>query len=1489
MAKKADARTFNVGVIGLSGTEREKGQYGVGKSCLCNRFIHQVQDKYHTEHISVLSQCDFAGRVINNDHFLYWGEAIKTDDGNNYTFHVVEQTEFIDDVSFQPFKTGRTDPYIKRCVAVKVQSAEKLMYICKDQLGMETDSSYEQKLMPEGRLNIDGFLCCFDVSQVSQRSSEKQCEFVASLLLAALKTKKPVVLVATKQDEADDQLVRDLERLLTRREFKGTVPLVETSAHENVNVEAAFMLLAYLIDRSKPRFKILPYVDAARQRREICQVATEAYRHLLRSQISDPRTVWTAARRRLQSEQDFGHYIDLFGTEQARNEFRRHTKLLRDEQVRLREHHYLQQLPRLLRHYLPSLDVVGERSWVTVQRSMQTHPDFSSHFVEVCQPGESWKTTEEFLDNNEEKRIPFDLLNSQEAENCFRNHLSELQARRRKKELQQQFKQLLEENPQVTVGRPLSETYVFLVGKECYTGLDESERAAVYEDHQQELRIRARHAFHEMLWEHSELFWSLSATQRLTREDLNAINQALQNDNRYRILARMEEERKVMILNHLGFLQCPSRDRCYYRDSCVDNQLVQLLADHSARCASQDSSPVRESSVGESALNLVLLGKDGLAITLNHEIRVCVLLDYRPIDGDVTREQNALATANFKPHGCICVYNSEETLEYLHTSLEQWLSSPAEREEWLIQGFPIIFLHAHHPNLSHKQQEILHEQGQQLAHRMHAEFIDAAGEDWEAERVVGYEDASGEEDTEQLPFHENQIQEALQTIICRASNTSQGWSLDALHPPIRICMCVMCGDPFPLEVPLGPLLNSEGLRVGPENPYAVTLQAYLESHRQQVEVEVTSYHGRPPVPERTILHGYILVYSAQRRASLATLRAFAAHLPAVPRLIVAVADSGGAAQLFFNNEVSQALIREGNQLADELGAVFMTTTANFRLQTAAYLPFFLDVLELREQSEAACMAPLEEPCPPAYEDDRLQYMDRRPPAPLPKYYDMYQTAKSSTSNSQSTDSEPVYDQPNLYQSHYSDSEHERASSASPPASDEIYSEVQLQDEAGSEYLVRPSFVRTQRNVYKDGRVAEPVNSQGGDGTWTRNQAYGGAQNKTSSSSLSPHSNLYHVHHPYPARHSQAGMLSHYGPAASNSQVTAPLAIPEPIEIADYSLVKDAVACEEPDNDYALVDDALPPGQLHRIRSTKSPLRYATKAHTDSEDSEFSSLERNHNTPSTKTKKGQRQIPHRKKSKHRVQYVPDSHSASSFQPRGNSAHKHKDAAPEGGDGLYESVMHFQTLPRYGPASTEEKEYDLNDSDHWSSRLLGFKTLRADPEKQRRKDERRRQKEEDKKLKETQKRKNKKKDCKVLGPQQGGCCLEDFPSSVDYPLVPLFVEKCITYIENEGMNTEGIYRIPGNRAQGDLFVAKFNEDPQVDIASLEIPVNAVATVLKSFFNELSEPLVPRFLHEELMEAAGVPDKSSRLLMLRGVVKKLPDQNFEVLKYLICHLRR
>lgn len=64
MARKSDnIKAINVAIVGLSGTEKDKGQVGVGKSCLCNRFMRSLNDDYSVDHISVLSQV-----IITN----YW-------------------------------------------------------------------------------------------------------------------------------------------------------------------------------------------------------------------------------------------------------------------------------------------------------------------------------------------------------------------------------------------------------------------------------------------------------------------------------------------------------------------------------------------------------------------------------------------------------------------------------------------------------------------------------------------------------------------------------------------------------------------------------------------------------------------------------------------------------------------------------------------------------------------------------------------------------------------------------------------------------------------------------------------------------------------------------------------------------------------------------------------------------------------------------------------------------------------------------------------------------------------------------------------------------------------------------------------------------------------------------------------------------------------------------------------------------------------------
>merc|ERR1712002_244527 len=121
------------------------------------------------------------------------------------------------------------------------------------------------------------------------------------------------------------------------------------------------------------------------------------------------------------------------------------------------------------------------------------------------------------------------------------------------------------------------------------------------------------------------------------------------------------------------------------------------------------------------------------------------------------------------------------------------------------------------------------------------------------------------------------------------------------------------------------------------------------------------------------------------------------------------------------------------------------------------------------------------------------------------------------------------------------------------------------------------------------------------------------------------------------------------------------------------------------------------------------------------------------------------------------------------------------------------------------------------------------------------------------------------------------------------IPLFVKKCVDYIEEKGLLVEGIYRVPGNRAHVDLLFEKFKEDHTIDIATLDIPVNAVATALKGFFNELSSPLIPSNFYEELLETCVITNKSMRYDALKKVISRFPEDNFIMLKYLTSHISK
>lgn len=68
-----------------------------------------------------------------------------------------------------------------------------------------------------------------------------------------------------------------------------------------------------------------------------------------------------------------------------------------------------------------------------------------------------------------------------------------------------------------------------------------------------------------------------------------------------------------------------------------------------------------------------------------------------------------------------------------------------------------------------------------------------------------------------------------------------------------------------------------------------------------------------------------------------------------------------------------------------------------------------------------------------------------------------------------------------------------------------------------------------------------------------------------------------------------------------------------------------------------------------------------------------------------------------------------------------------------------------------------------------------------------------------------------------------------------------------------------------------------------------INSVASVLKTWFRELPDPLLTRQLYPEFIRAANIEDPSLQLMNLHQVTNQLPDPNYATLKFLMCHLNK
>ncbi|KAK9889819.1 hypothetical protein WA026_007187 [Henosepilachna vigintioctopunctata] len=138
---------------------------------------------------------------------------------------------------------------------------------------------------------------------------------------------------------------------------------------------------------------------------------------------------------------------------------------------------------------------------------------------------------------------------------------------------------------------------------------------------------------------------------------------------------------------------------------------------------------------------------------------------------------------------------------------------------------------------------------------------------------------------------------------------------------------------------------------------------------------------------------------------------------------------------------------------------------------------------------------------------------------------------------------------------------------------------------------------------------------------------------------------------------------------------------------------------------------------------------------------------------------------------------------------------------------------------------------------------------------------------------------------------GVPLEQCIPSSRNQYVPKFVEVCTDIVDERGLQTVGIYRVPGNNASITALSEEVNRNYE-DVPTDDVrwnDVHVVSSLLKSFFRKLPDSLVTNTFYLSFIRADKIEDAKQRMQELKRLVKSLPPHNYYTLKHLVLHLNR
>ena len=331
-------RVFRVAVVGCPRLviTNDPTFSGVGKSCLCNRFVRP--EAYTEAHDSTVSTDNWTEKpAYNGDHFLYWGAASKyVGEGAKIRFQVIEQTEFCELVGtgLQRLRPHPSDQnYLQRatCVRVASQSPSKTAYQTNPEGAYATSASSTQtvrstQLFPNDDFGgakgqgVCAYVCVFDPTLVGEEMT-RQKDFLTELLLQISKTKKRMVLACVKCDAVDEGK-RRLGYGLANSVLKKPIPYIETSARESINVDEVFFIAATGSAKKKKGLTAgkhptssFTYKEGADSKKQDTNQARDAYRRLLMRKVTHFSCLWNDILPVLEVEPEYNHLLKIGGEE----------------------------------------------------------------------------------------------------------------------------------------------------------------------------------------------------------------------------------------------------------------------------------------------------------------------------------------------------------------------------------------------------------------------------------------------------------------------------------------------------------------------------------------------------------------------------------------------------------------------------------------------------------------------------------------------------------------------------------------------------------------------------------------------------------------------------------------------------------------------------------------------------------------------------------------------------------------------------------------------------------------------------------------------------------------------------------------------------------------------------------------------------------------------------------------------------------------------